>query len=189
MSKRTAKANCLTPKQQRFVAEYLKDLNGTQAAIRTGYSKRTANEQAARLLANVSIRAAIDAGQSRHLDRAELTAARVYAEVAKVCFSDLRDFISWDAGGVILKASSDLPDGAAACVAEVSEHKTDKASNVRFKLHSKTEALRLAAQMLGLLRERVEHTGKDGGPVEVVETIVRTREEARELLSRLPKSG
>lgn len=45
----------LTPKQLRFCIEYLKDFNGTQAAIRSGYSKKTANEQASRLLANVNI--------------------------------------------------------------------------------------------------------------------------------------
>lgn len=45
----------LTPKQLRFCLEYLKDFNGTQAAIRAGYSKKTANEQASRLLANVNI--------------------------------------------------------------------------------------------------------------------------------------
>jgi len=52
-------AGKLTPKQQRFVDEYLIDCNATQAAIRAGYSERTANEQAARLLVNVSIKEAI----------------------------------------------------------------------------------------------------------------------------------
>ena len=50
----------MTPKQQRFCDEYLIDLNATQAAIRAGYSEKTANEQGARLLANVSIKAKID---------------------------------------------------------------------------------------------------------------------------------
>lgn len=50
----------LNPKRRRFVTEYLKDQNGTQAAIRAGYSKHTANEQAAELLAIPSIRAAVD---------------------------------------------------------------------------------------------------------------------------------
>ena len=49
----------LNAKQQRFVLEYLKDLNATQAAIRAGYSKNTANEQGSRLLRNVSIKQAI----------------------------------------------------------------------------------------------------------------------------------
>lgn len=51
----------ITPKQQRFCDEYLVDLNATQAAIRAGYSAKTANEQAARLLAKVSIKEFIDA--------------------------------------------------------------------------------------------------------------------------------
>ena len=50
----------LNPKQRRFVAEYLKDQNGTQAAIRAGYSKKTANEQASQLLAKLNIRKLVD---------------------------------------------------------------------------------------------------------------------------------
>jgi phage terminase small subunit len=49
----------LTPKQLRFVDEYLVDLNATQAAIRAGYSAKTANEQGARLLSNVMVQAAL----------------------------------------------------------------------------------------------------------------------------------
>lgn len=50
----------MNAKQRRFCDEYLIDCNATQAAIRAGYSKKTANEQAARLLANVSIKSYID---------------------------------------------------------------------------------------------------------------------------------
>jgi len=67
----------LTPKQATFVQEYLKDLNGTQAAIRAGYSKKTANEQAARLLANASVQAAVTKGREKLAAKAEVTAERV----------------------------------------------------------------------------------------------------------------
>lgn len=50
----------MTEKQKRFCDEYLIDCNATQAAIRAGYSAKTANEQSARLLANVSIKNYID---------------------------------------------------------------------------------------------------------------------------------
>lgn len=63
----------MTPKQQRFVEEYLIDLNGTQAAIRAGYSAKTANEQAARLLANVSVSQAIAEAKSDRSDRTGIT--------------------------------------------------------------------------------------------------------------------
>ena len=51
----------LNEKQQRFADEYLIDLNATQAAIRSGYSKKTAKEQGSRLLSNVNVKAYIDA--------------------------------------------------------------------------------------------------------------------------------
>jgi len=67
----------LTPKQQMFVKEYLIDLNATQAAIRAGYSKKTANEQGARLLVNVSIATKIKEALEKRADKTELTAQYV----------------------------------------------------------------------------------------------------------------
>ena len=66
-------ARGLTPKQQRFVAEFLVDLNATQAAIRAGYSAKTANKTGPRLLVNVGIAAAISAGQQARQQRTEIT--------------------------------------------------------------------------------------------------------------------
>ena len=63
----------MTPKQEAFVQEYLIDLNATQAAIRAGYSKKTANEQGSRLLANVKISAAIAEAQGDRSERTEIT--------------------------------------------------------------------------------------------------------------------
>jgi hypothetical protein len=67
----------LTPKQAAFVREYLVDLNGTQAAIRAGYSPATANEQAARLLAHANVREAVDAGKAARAQAVEITAETV----------------------------------------------------------------------------------------------------------------
>jgi phage terminase small subunit len=63
----------LTIKQETFVAEYLVDLNATQAAIRAGYSAKTANEQGARLLANVSVQKLIQERMSQRAERLEIT--------------------------------------------------------------------------------------------------------------------
>ena len=63
----------LTPKQARFVEEYLIDLNATQGAIRAGYSKKTANEQGAQLLAKLSIRQAVAEAQAIRSKRTEIT--------------------------------------------------------------------------------------------------------------------
>lgn len=78
----------LTPKQERFVQEYLVDLNATQAAVRAGYSPRTANEQGARLLANVSIQAALRAAMDKRSQRTEITQDWVLEELRKVAASN-----------------------------------------------------------------------------------------------------
>lgn len=77
-------ADKLTPKQQRFVEEYLVDLNATQAAIRAGYSARTANEQAARLLAKVSISQAIAAAMEERSKRVEIDADYVLKNLVEI---------------------------------------------------------------------------------------------------------
>jgi hypothetical protein len=63
----------MTPRQQRFVNEYLVDLNATQAAVRAGYSARTANEQGARLLANASVAATIRSAEHVRSERVRIT--------------------------------------------------------------------------------------------------------------------
>ncbi len=62
-----------TPKQARFVEEYLVDLNATQAAIRAGYSKKTAEQQGARLFRNVKVAAVIQEAQEARSERTGIT--------------------------------------------------------------------------------------------------------------------
>jgi phage terminase small subunit len=69
----------LTPRQQRFIAEYVKDLNGTQAAIRAGYSERSAAEQAYQLLQKTSVQEAVAKSSRQHMLRAGITAQDVIA--------------------------------------------------------------------------------------------------------------
>jgi len=74
----------LTPKQDMFVREYLVDLNATQAAIRAGYSAKTANEQASRLLANVNIASAVQAGMDKRAADVDLNATYVLKGIMRV---------------------------------------------------------------------------------------------------------
>lgn len=73
----------LTPKQRAFVNEYLVDRNGTQAAIRAGYSQKTANEQASRLLANVNVKAAVLEASEKVIEKAGIDAAWVLKKAAE----------------------------------------------------------------------------------------------------------
>lgn len=74
----------LTPKQEMFCREYLVDLNGTQAAIRAGYSEKTANEQAARLLANVNIQEYVQSLMDARVQRVEITADYVLKSIHEI---------------------------------------------------------------------------------------------------------
>lgn len=173
----------LTLKQERFVSEYLVDLNGTQAAIRAGYSKKTANEQSAQLLAKLSIQEAVKAQIDARSARTEITQDMVLTELAKIGFSDIRKVVQWgptelrvvldkdggDSGktapyhGVRLINVEDIDDDTAAAISEVSHGK----DGLKVKLHDKKGALVDIGRHLGMFKDRVEHTGKNGGPIEV----------------------
>lgn len=86
----------LTDKQNMFVAEYLIDLNATQAAIRAGYSEKTAAEQAARLLGNVNVQKALQQRMKDREARTAITADRVLKELAKPAFSEGKDIPGWE---------------------------------------------------------------------------------------------
>lgn len=80
----------LTDKQARFCEEYLIDLNATQAAIRAGYSEKTANEQGARLLANVSVQEKIAELKAERSKRTEITQDSVIQELAAVARAEVK---------------------------------------------------------------------------------------------------
>lgn len=77
-------AMALTPRQRRFVDEYLIDLNATQAAIRAGYSAKTANRIGPRLLSNVVVGDAVRAKQARYAEKLEITAAGITTELQDI---------------------------------------------------------------------------------------------------------
>ncbi len=79
----------LTQRQSRFVAEYLVDLNASQAAIRAGYSPRTAKVIASQNLTKLNIQAAIAEAQAARAERTKVTADKVVAELALIGFAEL----------------------------------------------------------------------------------------------------
>ena len=74
----------LEEKQKMFCKEYLVDFNGTQAAIRAGYSKKTANEQASRLLAKVNVQTYLKQLIEKRNERTKITQDEVIADIIKV---------------------------------------------------------------------------------------------------------
>lgn len=113
----------LTAKKQRFCDEYLIDFNGAAAARRSGYSVKTAHEQAARLLANVNIQDYLKEKKKILSDKSEITLQMVLDGYKKLAFYDSRKF--YDANGNLIDIQNLQDDEAFALTGfEVTEEKT-----------------------------------------------------------------
>lgn len=106
----------LTPKQTRFVDEYLVDLNATQAAIRAGYSAKTADAIGRENLGKPLVAAAVAARKKARAERTQITADRVLLELARIAFFDVRRLFREDGS---MKAPHELDDDAAAVLASL----------------------------------------------------------------------
>lgn len=183
----------LAPMQLLFVREYLVDLNATQAAIRAGYSEKTADVQGHQLLKKPLVGNAIAEAKAMRAKRVEVTADRVLAELAKIGFSSLSDVTDWgtkevafgfDEDGKRLRPEDigdatvvtyadapfvkpinrdDLPPDIRAAVAEVSLGR----DGFKIKMHDKGAALALMARHLGMLVDKSEVSGPNGGPIQL----------------------
>ncbi len=150
----------MTPRQRRFVQEYLVDLNATQAAKRAGYGK----DSVWRLLRNPVVAAAIEKAQAKRAERTRVSADKVVTELAKVAFGDPRRLFSWGPGGVVLRDSADLTEAEAALVSEVSETRTSKGGTRKVKLHCKLTALNALGKHLGIFGNGRKGARAPGGP-------------------------
>lgn len=148
----------MTPKQERFVQEYLKDLNATQAAIRAGYSESTAGKIGHENLTKPEIQAAVAKAQMQRAARTEVTQDRVIHELAKIAFSDLRHVADWSGGRINTKDSGQIPDKVAGAISEVRNTK----EGIAVKMHDKIAALDRLGKHLGMFVEKVDHTSSDG---------------------------
>jgi phage terminase small subunit len=152
----------LTLKQLAFCREYLVDLNATQAAIRAGYSPRTAASQGERLLRNVEVEKEIALRIQERAQRAEITAERVLEELGRLAIYD---------PGMIGKAAISRPEDIEKLPEDLRRAVVgwswDRAGNFTLKLSDKIRALDLIGQHRGMWKNKIELTGKDGGPVEM----------------------
>lgn len=151
----------LTPKQAAFVREYLVDLNATQAAIRVGYSPKTAKVQGSRLLTNAAIRAAVEAGKADQTQDAIATKEQILQELARIGFSDAGQIL--DERGVC-RSLNEMPEDIRRCISSV-KFSGDGGTEVKF--WPKNQALELLGKYRSMWVERMEHTGKDGEKLSV----------------------
>ena len=154
----------LTPKQARFVEEYLVDLNATQAAIRAGYSEQTARAIGYENLTKPDIQKAITAAREKQQQRTEITADRVLEEYAKIAFFDPRKLFTADGG---VKPPEQWDDDVAAVigaldVVEIGDNGEMIGRVKKLKLIDKKGALDSIGRHLGMFVDRTELSGRDG---------------------------
>ena len=148
----------MTPKQRRFVDEYLIDLNATQAAIRAGYSPNTANEQGAQLLAKLSISVAIQRAQADRSKRTSINADRVLIELAKISFANIDDVVAED--GSIRPGA--VRDDMAAVQSVKNKRIPAKDGDIverEVRMYDKLRALELLGKHLGLFTDKLQIDG------------------------------
>ena len=148
----------LTAKQQRFVDEYLIDLNGTQAAIRAGYSPNYADREAHRLVENSRVLAAIQQTMAERSRRTGINADRVLRELAKLAFVNIADVINFTDASVSGAAGRD--DTAAIQSVKVKTIPAEDGDIVEreVRLYDKLKALELLGRHLGLFNDKLAIT-------------------------------
>jgi phage terminase small subunit len=164
----------LTPKQQRFVDEYLVDLNATQAAIRAGYSRRAAYSIGEENLKKPEIARAVAEAQAARAERVHIKADDVLRELARIAFSDIRAFFNDDGS---LKRPHELGADQAAALASLESveefaGKGDDRKLVGYtrkvKLWEKRGALELAMRHLGMFKDSPAASQR----IEITRTII-----------------
>ncbi|MEW6234733.1 MAG: terminase small subunit [Candidatus Omnitrophota bacterium] len=164
----------LSAKQSRFIEEYLVDLNATRAAIRAGYSPKTAEIIGFENLRKPKIQKAIEDATKQQSERTQIKADEVVKELARIAFSDIRQVIEWDESGkVTVKPSSEIKKDAARGIVEITRRvASDGAVTLKIKMADKLGALNSLGKHLGMFIEKIEHSGSVQGGVLLVPSEV-----------------
>jgi len=150
----------VTPKQKIFVDEYLIDFNATQAAIRAGYSEKTAAEIGKENLRKPYIQEAIQKAIEERSERTKITQDMIVKELATFGFANIQDYIKHSQDGLIIfKSIDDIPEKAARAIESIKVINNGKKGSVEFKLHSKSRGLEMLGRHKGMFLDKLEHSG------------------------------
>lgn len=190
-----AKDKPLTAKQDAFVQEYLIDLNATQAAIRAGYSEKTAYSVGHENLSKPEIAEAIVKAKNDRAERVQVKQDDVLRELMRLGFSDIRKVLTNEGN---LLSPADWDDETAASISSIevvtrpTNEKAEDGSTVvehthKIKTWDKNSALTNLGKHLALFTERHEHSGPDGGPIPTLNAEMTPKEAAKAYGERLRK--
>lgn len=146
----------LTEKQQRFVDEYLIDLNATQSAIRAGYSVKNADKIGSELLGKTRVAEAISEKMADRSKRTGVNQDRVVLELAKIAFVNAADLI--DPKNATIKDGATFDDTAAIQSVKVKTIPGKNGERVEreIRLNDKLKALELLGKHLGMWDDRLD---------------------------------
>ncbi len=135
----------LTPKQKAFCQQFLLDLNGKQAAIRAGYSARTAEFQASRLLSLVKVQQFLQQLQTEARKRTDITKDEILAELASILRAKITDYLNFDGKKIQFKDFADLPESQIKAVEGIRQTR----HGIELKLHGKAWTTERICRILG----------------------------------------
>lgn len=159
----------MTAKQKTFCDEYLIDLNATQAAIRAGYSPKTAYSIGNELLNKPDVRTHIDKSLAERSKRTGVNADRVIQELAKLAFVNAPDVVDTQNATVRSDASKDDTAAIASVKVKITQGETSDTVEREIRLTDKIKALELLGKHLGMFTDNVNITGDVG--VEILNDI------------------
>ena len=161
----------LTPKQQRFVEEYLIDLNATQAAIRAGYSEKTAKEIGSENLTKPNIAKAIEEAQNKRQEQTQIDAVYVLKRLVEIDQMDVLDIMDDQMKILPLR---DWPKIWRQYISNIENLELTDAEGVfkKIKWPDKVKNLELLGKhvSVGAFKDKIEHTGPNGGDINVTIT-------------------
>ena len=146
--------NILTEKQKLFCLEYLKDLNGTRAAVRAGYSENSASEQAYQLLQQRNIQEEIRELNEQRMQRVQVDSDFVIKELLSIANDTLSNYLTLSATktGKLRIKWKDLSN---ADTRNISEFSYDKNNSFKFKRYNRQDALVQLGRHLGLFEDKI----------------------------------
>ena len=151
----------LTPKQQRFVEEYLIDLNATQAAIRSGYSEKTARDIGCENLAKPNIAKAIEEAQNKRQEQTKIDAAYVLKRLVEIDQMDVLDIMD---DQMKIRPVNEWPKVWRQYVVNLENLELSDGEGCfkKIKLPDKVKNLELLGRhvSVGAFKDKVEHSGK-----------------------------
>jgi phage terminase small subunit len=158
----------LTEKQFIFCMEYLTDFNATRAAIKAGYSKKTADSQGSRMLKNVKVKSFIDNQTTKRVEKLEVTKESVIKELAKIAFHDIRKM--YDEKGFLIPVYN-LDDDTAAVISSFKSRREFQGKGEdgkaeydivdEYKRHDKVKTLELLGKHLGMFSDKPKEDDED----------------------------